>query len=361
LRDIEVRHGARVALAVPGLAVAAGEVLALVGPNGAGKSTLLAVSALLRRPERGEVWIGGELGTRRAALRLRRRVAVVFQDPLLFDRSVLANAAAGPRFRGADRRAAEATAATWLDRFGVGHLAARPARALSGGEAQRVNLARAFAVAPDLLLLDEPFAALDPPTRAALVPELATRLREAGTAAVLVTHDLAEALALGHRLGVMLDGRVAQLGAPADAVTRPASVAVAAFFGVANLLPARVTGVFGDRVDVVLAGGEARVVAAVPDIPPRVGEAVVLALPARHVEVWPAGDPAPVGWNALAGVVAAVAVTPTGQEATVDCGGVRLVAAVPLPGRSPLAVGQAVVAGIAPDAAYPIADGGRSF
>jgi tungstate transport system ATP-binding protein len=214
LGGITVRYGQRVVLDLPELAVAVGEVLALMGPNGAGKSTLLHVAALLRRPETGEVWIGGERATRRTARTLRRRTAMVQQEPLLFDVSVLANAASGLRFRGVGKGEAERRARVWLERFGVAHLAAQKARTLSGGEAQRTSLARAFAVAPELIFLDEPFSALDPATRVALLPELAVRLREAETAAVIVTHDAAEALALADRVLVLSDGRVARCDRP---------------------------------------------------------------------------------------------------------------------------------------------------
>jgi tungstate transport system ATP-binding protein len=190
--------------------VAPGEILAIMGPNGAGKSTLLYVAALLRRPQNGEVWIAGARATRRIERALRRRTAMVLQEPLLFDVSVVANAASGLRFRGVRRHDAERRARAWLERFGVAHLAPQNARTLSGGEAQRTSLARAFAVEPTLLLLDEPFSALDPATREALVPELAARLRETKTAAVIVTHDVTDARALADRLLVLVDGRIAQ-------------------------------------------------------------------------------------------------------------------------------------------------------
>jgi tungstate transport system ATP-binding protein len=236
LRGIEVRRGDRTVLAVPELTVGPGDVLALMGANGAGKSTLLHVAALLRRPNVGEVRIGGEPATRRTSLRLRRRTAMVLQAPLLFDAGVLANAAAGLRFRGVGRWEAERRAAEWLERFGVGHLVDRHARALSGGEAQRVSLARAFAVAPTLLLLDEPFAALDAPTRATLVPALAAQLRETGTAAVIASHDPAETHALADRLAVLVAGRVVQLGPPAAVAARPFDGAVAALLDPAGAL-----------------------------------------------------------------------------------------------------------------------------
>ena len=356
LRGVEVRHGEQVALAVPELAVAAGEALTVAGPNGAGKSTLLQVAALLRRPDSGEVWIAGERVTRRRALALRRRIAMVFQDPLLFDRDVLANATSGLRFRGVGRREAERTAAAWLDRFGVAHLAARAARDLSGGEAQRVSLARAFAVAPELLLLDEPFAALDAPTRAALVPELAARLRDTRTAAVIVTHDLSEAVTLGDRLAVVLAGRIAQFGPPDAVLDRPASGAVATFLGVENVLPARVVATAPDRAVVALAPTGPRLAVALPPgqtvAPGATGRVVVRASQVR-VGLPAAGYPA--GWTVLAGTVADLVWTPAGQRLDVR------VAPDPAPpiravAERPIAVGQPVTLGIAPDAAHVILD-----
>ncbi len=355
LRDVVVRHGTRVALTVPELTVEAGEVLTLIGPNGAGKSTLLQVAALLRRPDAGDVCIGGKRATRRAALTLRRRIAMVFQDPLLFDVGVLANVTAGLRFRGIGRAEAERRATDWLARFRVGHLGDRNARSLSGGEAQRVSLARAFAVDPELLLLDEPFAALDAPTRAALVPELAARLREARTAAVIVTHDQAEAVALGDRLGVVLGGRIAQLGPPAEVVARPATVEVAAFLGVENVLPVRVVAVARDRVRVALEPhGQEIGISAPSGAPPDPGPPAALAIRAARVEVRPRDAPFPDGWSAFPGVVTDVVWTPVGQRVAIDCGLRLLASAVQDGTEGPFAAGQAVCVGIAPDAGHLI-------
>ena len=150
---------------------------------------------------------------------------MVLQEPLLFDVSVVANVASGLRFRGMRRREAEHRARAWLEQFGISHLAAHNARTLSGGEAQRTSLARAFAVEPDLLLLDEPFAALDPATREALLPDLAARLRETQTAAVIVTHDPNEAHVLADRVLVLVHGRMTP-GATQDGIDTTASFRV---------------------------------------------------------------------------------------------------------------------------------------
>ncbi|MDQ3045532.1 MAG: ABC transporter ATP-binding protein [Chloroflexota bacterium] len=359
LRDAIVRYGANTILDVPELSLARGETVTLIGPNGAGKSTLLQIAALLRPPDQGEVWIGGERAGARNRLRLRRRIAMVFQDPLLFDRSVLANASAGVRFHGAGRRDAERIAIGWLERFGVGALARRNARSLSGGEAQRVSLARAFATDPELLLLDEPFTTLDAPTRSALVPDLAARLRESGTAALIVTHDQTEALALGERLGIMLGGRIAQFGPPAEVLARPAEVAVAAFLGISNLMNGHV-GAADGWVEVCLGAceEEPRIcvrVAAEPGVTWRTGAAVTVALHPRQLTVYPMGITPSVGWNAHAGLVQTATLTPAGQDLTLTYGGLTLLASVPrLPAGALFIPGQPVIAAFDPAAAHVI-------
>jgi tungstate transport system ATP-binding protein len=237
LREVVVRRGERATLRVPEFEIRRGEIVTLAGPNGAGKSTLLQVAALLLKPESGEVWIGGELAEAKRAVALRRRIAMVFQSPLLFNVRVSENVTSGLRFRGVSHHEADMRGKVWLAKFGVEHLANRPARALSGGEAQRVALARAMAVDPILLLLDEPFGALDAPTRSAIVPDLVRILRETGTAAIIVTHDFEEALALGDRLGIVLDGRIAQLDVPEKVLASPASEEAAIFIRGSLRLP----------------------------------------------------------------------------------------------------------------------------
>ena len=244
VRSLVVRRGARAIVDVPALDLMPGEVLAIIGPNGAGKTTLLLHLALLERPADGEI-LFDEATVRGRELRLRRRMAVVFQKPLLLDRSVRANVEAGMALRGVPRHERRACATAWLARFGVGELGGRSSRTLSGGEAQRVSLARAFALEPEMLLLDEPFSALDSPTRAAITEDLASVLAETRTTTVLVTHDHDEAARLGDRVAVMIGGRIRQIGTPAEVFGAPADEDVAAFVGVETIVSATVV----DRAD----------------------------------------------------------------------------------------------------------------
>jgi tungstate transport system ATP-binding protein len=237
IRDLEITRGSRRVLEVDDLAVREGETLAVVGPNGAGKSTLILAVAGLLRPTRGSLAFRGSPVTP-GDLAYRRRIGLVLPAPLLLSTDVRANVAAGLRFRGIPAAEAGRRADVWLERLGIAHLARRPAAQLSSGEAQRASLARAFVLEPDLLLLDEPFASVDSTTRVALVDDFA-RLR-AGTAGtcILVTHDLDEAVRLGDRLAVLLDGRIRQCDTPDRVLTDPADADVAAFVG----LEARIRG-----------------------------------------------------------------------------------------------------------------------
>jgi molybdate transport system ATP-binding protein len=221
------------------LCVAAGEVVALVGPNGAGKTTALRLLAGLLRLDAGRVAVGSDPARvldDPAASRFvpteQRSVGMVFQDALLFPHlSARDNVAFGPRARGTGKRAATAQASGWLDRVGLADRAhARPG-ALSGGQAQRVALARALVTAPDLLLLDEPLAALDAATRVEVRAELARHLGDYAGATVLVTHDPLDAMVLADRLVVIEHGRVVQEGSPAQVARAPRTDYVAQLVG----------------------------------------------------------------------------------------------------------------------------------
>jgi ABC-type nitrate/sulfonate/bicarbonate transport system ATPase subunit len=195
-----------------------GDVLAVLGPNGAGKSTLLAALAGLVAPAGGSVVRHG-------------RVAAGLQAPALANRSARANVEAALAWWGVPRRDRRVRALAALRSLGVEHLADRPARALSGGEARRVHLARAIAVRPDVLLLDEPFAGLDAPTRADLLDDATAALADPGRATVIVVHDRAEAWALARDVLILLDGRTRARGPVRTVLEAPPSPDVAAFLG----------------------------------------------------------------------------------------------------------------------------------
>lgn len=189
-----------------------GEVMALVGPNGAGKSNLLLTLALLQTPTRGSILFKGQTVSRENRFALRRRMAIVFQEALLLDTTVYRNISLALRIRGVSGREAAIRTDRWLERFGVIHLARRRARHLSGGEAQRASLARAFALEPEVLFLDEPFASLDYPTRRVLLKDLGGILREMNTTTLFVTHDPTEIPWLATRVGVLHNGRIIRSG-----------------------------------------------------------------------------------------------------------------------------------------------------
>ena len=237
LRDVRLSRGGRQVLHVDDLSLRRGEVSVVIGPNGSGKSTLLAALQLLVAPDSGELLLDGH-SMRDDPLATRRRMASVFQEALLLSTGVRKNVETALGLHKVPRAERRERAERWLDRFGVAGLAERHARELSGGEAQRVSLARAFALEPEVLLLDEPFSALDAPTREALIDDFAQILGETEVTTVLITHDRDEALRLADSVVVLIDGDVRQVGPPAEVFGAPADEAVAAFVGVENVWPA---------------------------------------------------------------------------------------------------------------------------
>ena len=248
LQGLGVIRGGRLILEVDHLEIEAGRTLAVVGPNGAGKSTLLLALARLLRPERGTLTYAGAPLTAGDELVHRRRIGLVLPAPLLLSTSVFDNVAAGLRFRRVGAAETRERVETWLERLGIGHLRDRHASQLSTGEAQRVSLARALVLEPELLLLDEPFASLDPGTRAELTDDFERLRRGTATTCVLVTHDLNEAVRLGDRMAVLLDGRVRQCDEPDRVMAAPADDDVAAFVGAPAGIRGRVVAARGDLV-----------------------------------------------------------------------------------------------------------------
>ncbi len=229
IRGLLVQHKKRDVLRVESLDIQSGETLTVVGPNGAGKSTLLLTLARLLKPSQGDILYEGKSLNQWDELEYRRRISFVFQSPLLMDMTVEQNVALGLKFRGTPKEETRERTWKWMKQLGVESLAKRRAGQLSGGEAQRVSLARAFVLEPELLLLDEPFAALDPPTHAKLLEDLSTILKQDHRTAVFVTHNLGEAARVSHRIAVIVGGVLRQVGTSKQIKSRPADETVAAF------------------------------------------------------------------------------------------------------------------------------------
>ena len=315
--DLAVARAGVQILDVPALKVTGGEVLALIGPNGSGKSTLLLALSSIVPPDSGRLLFKGEtVHPGSGSLGYRRRIAMVFQEPLLLNTTVFSNVSAGLRIRGLDRDEIGRRVKMSLDRFRIGHLAHRSARTLSGGEAQRASLARALATEPEVLLLDEPFANLDPPTREALLDDLERTLRQTGTTAVFATHDRVEALRLADRIAVMQNGMIVQIGPPDEVMNRPVDEFVASFVGVETIALGTVTSSVDGALKVRV--GE-RTVSAVDDV--ESGAEVALCIRPENVTLHPPdSDPRGSARNRFAGKI--VRMVPAGHyvRAQVDCG-----------------------------------------
>jgi len=245
---VTFRRGRREVLNIPSLAFASGRVTALVGPNGSGKSTLLRLVGALERPATGSVTIDGHQVSRDRTT--HAAIAFAFQKAVFISGTVRSNMELALRLRAlpASERPArieEAAAAC-----GIGHLLDRDASRLSGGEAQRANLARTLALRAPLTLLDEPLAGLDGPARRQLLMELPALLARFATTTIVVTHDRDEALRLADDVVLLMDGRVHAAGPKRDVFRRPASAEAAAFLGY-TLIP-------GDSGTIAVAPGQLR-------------------------------------------------------------------------------------------------------
>lgn len=316
IHGLRVRRGASFVLEIPELSAPAGETLAVLGPNGAGKSTLLEILALLLRPDEGEVRVLGEEARPGAgALRFRRRLGLALQDPFLLGGSVLDNVALPLRLRGVPRRRGRERALASLARFDVARLANRSSGGLSGGEARRVSLARALVTDPGLLLLDEPFSALDPPTRDALLRDFQKALPP-GTAVVLVTHDRLEALSLAQQVAVVDRGRLLQWGPSQEVFRNPRDPSVAALVGLETILSGPVVASADGLVKVEVSPGVT--VEAAARAP--VGDRVTLCVHPEEVHIErPAPGTRTSARNVFPALIRSLTPYGAGRRVTLDC------------------------------------------
>jgi putative spermidine/putrescine transport system ATP-binding protein len=288
IEDITHRYASLVAVDHVSLSIAAGEIAALLGPSGCGKTTLLRVIAGFVRQSAGRVRIDGQLIDHLPAN--QRNVGIVFQSYALFPHMTVAeNVAYGLKARGMAREDVRTTVERFLDVVRLSELRDRLPRQLSGGQQQRVALARALAVGPSVLLLDEPFSALDKSLRLDMQIEIKRLQRQFGLTAILVTHDQDEAMSVADRIAVMNRGHVEQFDTPVAVYDRPASLFVSGFIGTTNLLRGRIIEAASGSATVDLEAG-ARL--SVPsDKPFAAGAAVVLSARPEQLRLLPREAP----------------------------------------------------------------------
>lgn len=316
IKNLRVNRGREFNLFIDHLDLIQGEVLAIIGPNGAGKSTfLLAISKQLI-PETSSIRFLGQPLDQMKDLEFRRNIALVLQEPLLLDTSVYDNIATGLRFRGVSKSDQNKRVKVWLSRLDIEHLEDHPASQLSGGQAQRVSLARAMVLKPTLLLLDEPFRALDTPTRTALIADLCTILAETGTTTIFITHDQEQALSIGDRIAVFLGGRMRQVGTPQSVFSSPIDTDVANFLGVENVLPGHVVNSEEGKMTVDVKGQQLEAIGKVES-----GREVLFCLRPEDITIWKIPDiPISSARNHLSGRVSSITNQGPLLQINIDCG-----------------------------------------
>jgi tungstate transport system ATP-binding protein len=252
------RYGEREVLQDLNLSIASGEVFALIGPTGAGKTTLLRIIDLLEVPSSGEIYFDGKhipkSGKQR--LEIRRRMSFIHQKPQVFNLSVYDNIACGLRWRGEKKSGVADKVDHILEMVGLEGYKNRNARALSGGEAQRVALASALVLEPEVLLLDEPTANLDPVSTARIEQLISYVARQRNTTMIMATHDMSQGQQLAGRIGVLLEGKLAQIGNVTDIFRSPQNEEVAHFVGMENIIEG-VISVSNDGIAMVNINGNA--------------------------------------------------------------------------------------------------------
>jgi len=316
INDLQVVRGEKVVLTVEHLDIQHGEVLAIIGPNGAGKSTLLLSLSQLIKPSSGSFMYRGKPIAPNERTTFRKNIGLVLQEPLLLDTSVYENVAVGLRFRHVPDTEVKKRVTRWLDLLGITHLSGRLSRKLSGGEAQRVSLARAFVLDPDILLLDEPFSALDAPTRVRLLEDFQTIIAATQITTVVVTHDLNEALLLGDRVAVLLGGQIQQLDSPQAVFNEPSNPDVAAFVGVETIIPGKVISTLDGLAKVQVDGF---VLEAVGDC--NIGRPVFLGVRPENITLHPVGElPPSSARNAVQGRITRLMPQGPLVRVMLDCG-----------------------------------------
>lgn len=316
INNLRVRRGLQFNLNIEHLVLKKGEVLAIIGPNGAGKSTFLLTISKQLVPETSSIRFMGQPLDQIRDLDYRRNIALILQEPLLLDTSVYKNIATGLRFRGFPKSEQKKQIKEWLSRLKIEHLEHRPASQLSGGQAQRVSLARAMVLKPALLLLDEPFRALDTPTRIALIEDFHSILSDTGTTTIFITHDQEQALSIGDRIAVFLEGRMCQIGSPQSVFSSPIDTEVADFLGTENVLPGFVAKSENGKIVVDVKGQLLEAIGKVER-----GKEILFCLRPEDITLWNSPEiPLSSARNQLTGKVTSISNQGPLFQISIDCG-----------------------------------------
>ena len=350
LESLVKRFGAHTAVAGIDLAVAPGEFVTLLGPSGCGKTTTLNLIAGFLMPDGGHIELNGRRIEELPPF--KRDLGMVFQDYALFPHmTVTDNVGFGLKMRKVAtdeiaRRVTEALSLVKLDGFG-----ARRPNQLSGGQRQRVALARALVIRPTMLLLDEPLSNLDLKLREEMRTEISTLQRRLGIATVFVTHDQGEALTMSDRIAVMRDGRIEQIGTPADIYERPATRFVASFIGSINMVAGTVAGSAADGMTRVETAAGPAIARVGDDVLP--GRGVSLTIRPERLKLSGSAPNGAVAWNATVERVVYTGARLEVQLKLAD--GTPAMAEMTNDGTAAFETGEAVVAWFRPGDAWVIA------
>jgi len=280
LKQVSKRYGEKEILKEVNLTIEQGEIFTIIGPTGAGKTTLLRLVDLLEFPTSGTILVDGvdTATTAKKRLAIRRRMSLLFQKPALFNTSVYENITYGLKFRGVDKKRIDEKVTQALEIVGLSTFATRIAPTLSGGEAQCVALARALVTEPEVLLLDEPTANLDP-LSVEKIEELILRInREYQTTVIIATHDMLQGQRLADRIGVLMNSTIEQVGQPKGIFYSPLNGAIARFVGIENIVPGIVESNEGGIAMIDLGGSNVSCVSTFP-----AGAAVLFCLRAEDI------------------------------------------------------------------------------
>ncbi|HWQ66679.1 MAG TPA: ABC transporter ATP-binding protein [Methanospirillum sp.] len=299
-----------------------GKIFTIIGPSGQGKTTLLRLINLLETPTSGEILFDGISlhDPSRNQITLRRRMGMVFQTPIAFKDTVFENIAIGLKYRGVKSSDIRLRVQEKLEEIGLSGYDGRRAGTLSGGEMQRVSLARVMITEPDLLLLDEPTANLDPISTTKIEELIRYYNKKNGTTVIMSSHDLMQGQRLADQVAVMMGGRFIQVGGTIDLFSRPCSAEVARFIGIANVLPGTITQVSDGITSVDLGGVQ---VHAISDPAVTTGK-VTVAIRPEEITLYTGPDGIMSARNTLSGTIGEIRPFGIISNVMVVCGGISL-------------------------------------